>query len=93
LLAPENEKYVDSFHPTFRWLSIGGATRYEIVWSEEPGLGKHHTLFSIATEATVPAEEPLQIGATYYWRVRGENESGASPWSDTFSFRVLEETP
>lgn len=93
LLSPENEKYVDSFHPTFRWLSVGGATRYEIAWSEESGLTTHHTIFSIATEATVPVEEPLHLGETYFWRVRGGNESGWSAWSDIFSFRVLEETP
>ncbi|MBM3130745.1 MAG: hypothetical protein FJ009_19215 [Chloroflexi bacterium] len=91
LLSPENEKYVDSFHPTFRWLSIGGATRYEIIWGEESALTKHHTILSIATEATVPVEEPLRLGGTYYWRVRGGNDSGWSAWSDVFSFRVLEE--
>ena len=91
LISPENEKWVDSLHPTFRWLSVGGATRYEIVWGEDPTLTTHHTLQSIATEATVPLESPLQPGKTYYWRVRGGNESGWSPWSEIHSFRVPEE--
>lgn len=91
LISPENEKWVDSRHPTFRWLSVGGATRYEIIWSEDPTLTTHHTLHSIATEATVPLESPLQPGKTYYWRVRGGNEVGWSPWSEVHSFRVLEE--
>ncbi|MCX7839800.1 MAG: fibronectin type III domain-containing protein [Anaerolineae bacterium] len=93
LIAPENEKWVDSVHPTFRWLSVGGATRYEIIWGEDPTLTMHHTLHSIATEATVPLESPLQPGKTYYWRVRGGNEVGWSPWSEVHSFRVLEEIP
>lgn len=84
---------MDTFHPTFRWLSVGGATRYEIVWSEDPSLTASRTIFSVATEATVPVEEPLELGKTYYWRVRGGNDSGWSAWSDTFSFHVLEETP
>jgi len=91
LLSPENEKFVDNFHPTFRWLSVGGATRYEIAWGEELTLTASHTLLSIATEATVPVEKSLRLGVTYYWRVRGGNESGWGPWSATASFHVLEE--
>lgn len=91
LISPEHEKWVDSLHPTFRWLSVGGATRYEIIWGEDPTLTTHHTMHSIATEATVPLESPLQPGKTYYWRVRGGNERGWSPWSEVHSFRVLEE--
>ena len=91
LLSPENEKFVDNFHPTFRWLSVGGATRYEIAWGEEPALTANYTLLSIATEATVPVEKSLRLGVTYYWRVRGGNESGWGPWSTIASFHVLEE--
>jgi len=92
LLSPENEKFVDSFHPTFRWLSVGGATRYEIAWGEDPAFHVCHAIFSISTEAAVPVEKPLSLGKAYYWRVRGGNESGWSPWSAVASFRVLEET-
>ena len=91
LLSPENEKFVDNFHPTFRWLSVGGATRYEVAWGEELTLTASHTLLSIATEATVPVEKSLQLGGTYYWHVRGGNESGWGPWSAIASFHVLEE--
>jgi hypothetical protein len=91
LLSPENEKFADSLHPTFRWLSVGGATRYEVAWGEEAMLSASHTLLSIATEATVPEEKALHLGVTYYWRVRGGNESGWGPWSANASFRVLEE--
>ena len=91
LLSPENEKFVDNFHPTFRWLSVGGATRYEVAWSEESALTVSNTLLSIATEATVPVEKSLHLGMTYYWRVRGGNESGWGPWSAIASFHVLEE--
>jgi hypothetical protein len=91
LLSPENEKFVDNFHPTFRWLSVGGATRYEVAWGEESTLMASHTLLSIATEATVPVEKSLRLGVTYYWRVRGGNESGWGPWSAIASFHVLEE--
>lgn len=93
LIAPENEKFTDSVQPTFRWLSVGSATRYEVAWSESPDLTSSHSLVSIATEATVPVEKPLRLGATYYWHVRGGNESGWGPWSATASFRVLEEPP
>ncbi len=92
LLSPENDKFTDHPHPTFRWLSVGGAARYEIAWSEDAVLNASHSIFSVATEATVPAEKPLRFGVTYFWRVRGGNESGWGPWSAISSFRVLDET-
>lgn len=93
LLVPKDGTYVDSFHPTFRWLSVGGATRYEVQWGEDATLGNKYGTVSLATEATVPVEKPLRVGATYYWRVRGGNDGGWGPWSSISSFRVLEETP
>lgn len=91
LLVPENDKFTDSQHPTFRWLSVGGATRYEIMWSENADFQAAHSIASIATEAKVPVEKPLRIGGTYHWRVRGGNESGWGPWSASAAFRVLAE--
>lgn len=91
LLAPENDKFTDTLYPTFRWLSVGGAARYEVVWSEEPNWAQAHPVISIATEAAVPVEKPLRAGVTYYWRVRGGNEGGWGPWSAISSFRVLDE--
>mgnify|MGYP001291884571 CR=1 FL=1 len=91
LLSPENEKFAESLHPTFRWLSVGGATRYEVAWSEEPNLAQSHSVVSIATEAAVPVEKPLRLGVAYYWHVRGGNEGGWGPWSATVSFYVLDE--
>ncbi len=93
LLSPGNSKFADSLHPKFRWLSVGGATRYEVAWSNHAEMSGSHTIVSIATEAAVPDEEPLSVGITYYWRVRGGNESGWGPWSPAASFQVLEEPP
>lgn len=91
LLSPENGKHADSVNPKFRWLSVGGATRYEVTWSDKPDLSSSHVVTSIATEAAVPVEKPLRLGVIYYWRVRGGNEGGWGPWSSTASFSVLEE--
>ena len=92
LLTPEQGKYADSINPRFRWLSVGGATRYEVNWSQDQNLANAYTVVSISTEAGVPVEKPLTVGATYYWRARGGNEAGWGPWSITGSFGVLEET-
>jgi hypothetical protein len=92
LLSPEQGKYADSVNPRFRWLSVGGATRYEVNWSQDANLANAYTVISIATEAAVPVEKPLTIGATYYWRARGGNEAGWGPWSNIGSFGVIEET-
>lgn len=93
LLVPENGKYAESVTPTLRWLSVGGATRYEVMWSEDSGFAGSHSVTSVATGASVPADRPLRVGATYYWRVRGGNEGGWGPWSLPFSFQVLEAPP
>lgn len=92
LLAPENGKYADGVYPKFRWLSVGGATRYEVAWSEGPSFSEGHSVISVATEAAVPVEKPLRVGVVYYWRVRGGNEGGWGLWSPPVSFRVLEES-
>ena len=91
LLSPENGKYADTVHPKFRWLSVGGATRYEVIWSQDPNLINGYSIVSVATEASVPVEKPLAVGVTYYWHVRGGNEVGWGPWSAPASFSVLEE--
>ena len=91
LLTPEQGKYADSINPRFRWLSVGGATRYEVNWSQDQNLANAYTVISISTEAGVPVEKPLTVGATYYWRARGGNEAGWGPWSNIGSFGVLEE--
>ncbi|MBI5652017.1 MAG: hypothetical protein HZC40_16495 [Chloroflexi bacterium] len=92
LLAPENAKFTDTMHPRFRWLSVGGATRYQVEWSDKPDLTDNYAAMSVSTEAVVPVEKPLRIGGLYYWRVRGGNEAGWGPWSSIASFRVMEET-
>lgn len=93
LLVPKDATYVESLHPTFRWLSVGGSTKYEVHWGEDPTLATKYTSISLATETTIPVEKPLHVGALYYWRVRGGNDAGWGPWSPISSFRVLEETP
>ncbi len=93
LLVPKDATYVESLHPTFRWLSVGGSTKYEVQWGEDQTLATKYTSISLATETTIPVEKPLHVGALYYWRVRGGNEAGWGPWSPISSFRVLEETP
>lgn len=93
LLAPARGQYADSVYPKFRWLSVGGATRYQVAWSEDANFTTGHMVTSIATEATVPVEKPLRANVTYYWRVRGGNDAGWGPWSPAASFRVLEEPP
>lgn len=93
LLTPENGKYADSVYPKFRWLSVGGANRYEVTWSEHPDLTGSESVNSVATEVSVPSEKPLRVGEIYYWRVRGGNAGGWGPWSSLSSFQVLEGPP
>jgi hypothetical protein len=92
LLLPENGKYANAV-PRFRWLSVGGATRYEVQWSEHPDFSGAYSTISVATGESVPEDRPLRVGQIYYWRVRGGNDGGWGPWSPAASFQVLEEPP
>lgn len=93
LLAPQNGNYAYSVPEfRFRWLSVGGANRYEVAWSEHPDFSGAQVVSSVATESAVP-EKSLRVGAVYYWRVRVGNAGGWGPWSDPNSFQVLETPP
>jgi type IX secretion system substrate protein len=42
---------------------------------------------------TIKALEALEHSQTYYWRVRGVNEGGSSPWSEVWSFETVVSPP
>jgi hypothetical protein len=88
LLAPTNGGVEDSTTPTFRWLSVGGAVKYEVEISEAAHFHTATRIASRETAATVSPDKPLQSGGLYYWRVRGGNAGGWGPWSVTWSFKV-----
>lgn len=90
ILLPKGGLAVPSLTPSFRWMYVGGATRYEIEWSHDNHFGRGHgsTMVSAQTLVTLDATHSLKPGMLYQWRVRGGNDSGWGPWSSTESFKA-----
>ncbi len=90
ILAPKGSLPVPSLTPSFRWMYVGGATRYEVEWSHDAHFGRGHgnTMVSAQTLFTLDAAHALRPGLIYQWRVRGGNDSGWGPWSSAESFKA-----
>lgn len=89
ILLPKGGLPVTSLTPSLRWMYVGGATRYEVEWSNESHFGRGHSvsIVSAQTLITLDAAHALKPGVTYQWRVRGGNDSGWGPWSIPESFK------
>jgi Secretion system C-terminal sorting domain len=91
LATPANSTLnISHLGTTVSWNVLPNATFYEIQYAPTPvfsaGVG---TQIVTATNTTTTALIP---NYTYYWRVRGGNAGGVSPWSSTFAFTVEEVT-
>jgi hypothetical protein len=90
ILMPKGGLAVNSLTPVFRWMYVGGATRYEVEWSRDSHFGRGHSnsLVSEQTLMILDSSHALKPGSTYLWRVRGGNDSGWGPWSIAESFKA-----
>jgi hypothetical protein len=69
----------------FSWTSSPGATLYEIQFDTENSF--INPTSNLVTEIAVTLWD-FEFGTTYYWRVRGTNLSGNSPWSVIWNFSM-----
>ena len=80
--------------PSFSWLPVRGAMRYEFELSKNPSFTEAGTFWSdekLKTPAvSVPVALPWLTGSPYavYARVRAITKEGVSPWSASFGFNV-----
>ena len=80
--------------PSFSWLPVHGAVRYEFELSKNPAFTEAGTFWSDAKLKTpavaVPVALPWMTGNPYavYARVRAITRSGVSPWSASFGFNI-----
>jgi len=80
--------------PSFSWLPVRGAVRYEFELSKNAGFTEAGTFWSdekLKTPAvSVPVALPWMTGNPYavYARVRAITRDGVSPWSAAFGFNV-----
>ncbi|MGQ9818590.1 MAG: fibronectin type III domain-containing protein [Candidatus Kapaibacteriales bacterium] len=78
----------------------GANTSISLFWEVLPNVFYYHlqvandSMFMlqnlVVNDSTVPTNNKyvsgLELGETYYWRVRGYNTGGVGPWSDTWWF-------
>lgn len=84
-LAWQNQNPM-TIRPLFKWEGVAYATSYDLQVAEDPNF--NNLIIDISTDQTqfrIPFDNMLDLGKTYYARVRAKNESGISPWS-TISF-------
>ena len=80
--------------PSFSWLPVRGAMRYEFELSKNPAFTEAGTFWSDAKLKTpavsVPVALPWMTGNPYavYARVRAITRDGVSRWSSSFGFNV-----
>jgi hypothetical protein len=80
--------------PSFSWLPVRGAMRYEFELSKTPSFNEAGTFWAdekLKTPAvSVPVALPWLTGSPYavYARVRAITKEGVSPWSASFGFNV-----
>ena len=80
--------------PSFSWLAVRGAMRYEFELSKNARFTEAGTFWSDAKLKTpavsVPVALPWMTGSPYavYARVRAITRTGVSPWSASFGFNV-----
>ena len=80
--------------PSFSWLPVSGATRYEFELSKNAAFTEAGTFWSDAQlkspAVAVPVALPWMTGSPYavYARVRAITRAGVSPWSRSFGFNV-----
>ena len=95
LLRP-NEAVTHEFArtPSFSWLPVNGAMRYEFELSKNPSFTEGAIFWSDAKLKTpavsVPVALPWMTGRPYavYARVRAITRAGASSWSFAFGFNI-----
>ncbi|MDD3890943.1 MAG: T9SS type A sorting domain-containing protein, partial [Bacteroidales bacterium] len=94
LVSPENNAIDIPYESvTLTWASLASIDTYQYQLSEDMGFTA--ILKSGETSLTFTSAENLTPSKTYYWRVRGENVNGYSPWSLIWAFTTapVELTP
>ncbi len=85
-LTPDDDAMDTSLAPLFSWDEVPDTDSYQIQIATGPGFD------SVVLDELVPGDvnfEPdqdLDLGTSYFWRVRAQNFCGNGTWSDVFSF-------
>lgn len=85
LSSPVNGSFVDTNAVLFSWSTVTKTSSYWLQVSHDSSFG---TL--VFNDSTIPGNSHrvpgLQYNDRYYWRIKGKNSGGSSPWSAAHSF-------
>ena len=93
LNTPQNNSDDISLLPNLAWQEVSGAATYHIQVSESPSFQTRLLDIGGLTSTSYQLNIPLNLGSTYYWRVRSENYVGESLWSSVWNFTTLATQP
>ncbi|MBT8401716.1 MAG: T9SS type A sorting domain-containing protein [Rhodothermia bacterium] len=88
LLSPADGAIDVPLRPTLVWNGIPRAASYELQLDTSDDFGNPLTIDEIST-TSFAVVDPLSLSATYFWRVRGRNETAAGPWSEARRFSTI----
>jgi len=88
LVSPPDGAATQPIQPMLQWDAVFAGTQYDVEVATDAGFT------NIVDSATVggtsyQVQVALELGPTYYWRVRGYNSCGQGAWSDVWSFTTL----
>jgi hypothetical protein len=80
-ISPYHSTRIADTTPTFRWSSIPGATRYQIVLYPEGNPANPPIFDLVVTSTSYTYTTPLPDNASYGWKVRGGSDTQWGSWS------------
>jgi photosystem II stability/assembly factor-like uncharacterized protein len=91
LQSPPNGTSGVSTSPSLSWAALNGAETYDLQVSTQPDFS---LLFIDESQisSTNFAVTGLSTNTQYYWRVRGNNVTGSSRWSNAWNFQTAPAT-
>ncbi|MDG5766311.1 chitobiase/beta-hexosaminidase C-terminal domain-containing protein [Balneolales bacterium ANBcel1] len=89
LLMPENGAESIALQPPFSWEEADWADTYELEVASDNGFATPEVMVAGLEETNYTLPDELSHDRTYFWRVRGVNESGEGDWSPAWEFTTV----
>jgi len=90
LASPENNSTNVSRSPVLSWSTVENVSGYELRVSVDESFSSPVADLKGLSEPSARVEN-LNYETTYFWQVRAVNDSGASDWSNSWSFTTRQE--